>query len=83
VTRFASATNSTEAAKNAVRMFAAVALDFSSGFVRVHDGIGDIAWGGNTYYGIGQFGNIEAVTESIEILPRHIHRTEESAVGTS
>lgn len=72
MTRFASATNSTEAAKNAVRMFAAVALDFSSGFVRVHDGIGDIVWGGNTYYGIGQFGNIEVVTESIEIIARSI-----------
>jgi hypothetical protein len=72
MTRFASATNSTEAAKNAVRIFVAADLDFSSGHVRVHDGIGDIVWGGNTFSGIGQFGNIEVVGESIEIIARSI-----------
>jgi hypothetical protein len=75
VTRFASATNSTEAAKQAVRMFVAVALDFSSGVVRVHDGIGAISWGGNTYQGVGQFGSIEAVTESVEVIARPLSLT--------
>lgn len=75
MTRFASATNSTEAAKNAVRLFVAVDLDFASGHVRVHDGIGQIAWGGNTYEGIGQFGGIEAVSESTDVIARPLSLT--------
>jgi len=75
VTRFASATNSTEAAKQAVRMFVAVALDFSSGMVRVHDGIGAVTWGGNTYDGIGNFGGIEQVDESVEVIARPLSLT--------
>jgi hypothetical protein len=75
VTRFASATNSTEAAKQAIRIFVAVSLDFTSGVVRVHDGIGSISWGGNTYEGVGQFGGIEAVTESVEVIARPLSLT--------
>lgn len=75
MTRFVSATNSTESAKQAVRMFVGVALDFTSGFIRVHDGIGDISWGGNTFSGIGHLGQIETVSESIEIIARPIGLT--------
>lgn len=75
MTRFASTTNSTEAAKQSIRMFAAVALDFSSGVIRVHDGIGNITWGGNTYSGVGQLGSIEVVSESVEIIARAISLT--------
>lgn len=75
MTRFASATNSTESAKQAVRLFIAVDLDFASGHVRAHDGIGQISWGGNTFDGIGQFGSIEAVSESTDVIARPLSLT--------
>lgn len=75
MTRFASATNSTEAAKNAIRLFVAADLDFASGHVRVHDGIGQISWGGNTFDGIGSFGGIEAVNDSTDVIARPLTLT--------
>jgi len=75
VTRFADSANQTEAAKQSVKMFVAVALDFSSGFVRAHDGIGTITWGGNDYLRLGQFGGIEAAQESVEVISRAISLT--------
>jgi len=87
VTRFASATNSTEANKKAIRMFIAVALDFTSGMVRVHDGIGSISWGGNTYDGVGTLGGVEQVDESVEVIARPLSLTlsgvETSLVSTA
>jgi len=87
VTRFASATNSTEADKKAIRMFIAVALDFTSGMVRVHDGLGSITWGGNSYEGVGTLGGIEQVDESVEVIARPLSLTlsgvETSLVSTA
>jgi hypothetical protein len=75
VTRFVDANNATEAAKTAIRMFVAVSLDFTSGIVRAHDGIGPLTWGGNTYQGVGSFGGIETVEESVEIVARPLKLT--------
>lgn len=75
MTRFASATNSTEAAQRAIRIAIAAELDFASGFVRVHDGTGKIVIGGNDYLGLGEFGGIEAVEEDIEVIARPIKLT--------
>lgn len=72
MTRFADANNATEAAKANIRIFVAVALDFTSGVIRVHDGIGSITWGGNTYEGVGKFGSIETVDESAEVIARPV-----------
>ena len=63
-------------------MFLAVALDFTSGMVRVHDGIGSISWGGNTYDGIGTLGGVESVDESVEVIARPLSLTL-SGVDTS
>lgn len=75
MTRFADANNSTEAAKPSIRIFVAVAMDFSSGIVRVHDGVGDVTFGGNTYDGVGRLGSIEAVDESVEIIAKPLTLT--------
>jgi hypothetical protein len=63
-------------------MFIAVALDFTSGMVRVHDGIGTVTWGGNTYEGVGSLGGIEQVDESVEVIARPLSLTL-SGVDTS
>ncbi len=75
MTRFASSSNATEAAKVAVQIRLMVALDFASGFVRAHDGVGPIVFGGNTYTGIGVFGSIESVSEDIDVIARPLRMT--------
>jgi hypothetical protein len=68
-------------------MFIAVALDFTSGMVRVHDGIGSISWGGNTYDGVGTLGGVEQVDESVDVIARPLSLTlsgvETSLVSTA
>jgi len=44
-----------------------VELDFSSGFLRLHTGVGDVVMSGNTFQGVGRLGDIEAINESLEI----------------
>lgn len=47
-------------------------INFDSGAVRVHDGYGDITWGGNTWSGLGEFGGISRISEASDIGPRAI-----------
>lgn len=49
-----------------------VALAFPSGTVRVHNSVGTITWGGNDWLGVGAFGNIDAMEESIELVDNPI-----------
>ncbi len=72
MTRFVSSTNETEAAKAHVELRIFAELDFVSGFVRVHDGIGSLTFSGNTYTGLGQFGSVELVEESTELVARGV-----------
>ena len=48
-----------------------VELDFASGFVRVHSGVGDFVWGDKTFKGVGQFGKIIEIeeTEAVQANP--------------
>jgi hypothetical protein len=99
VSRIVSGDNAAEAAKVSVAMVVLAELDFSSGIVRVHDGVGDLTFsallrmedGDNlqteasenialegsseTFLGIGQFGGIDLVDESIEVIARSITLT--------
>ncbi len=75
MTRFVSSTNQTAAADFAVRMFIAADLDFASGHVYVHDGIGDISFGGHTYDGVGRFGGVKTVDEDVSITARSVELT--------
>lgn len=45
-------------------------LDFESGFVRAHNGIGTITWGGYDWLGVGTFGKVSPVEESAELSQR-------------
>jgi hypothetical protein len=42
-------------------------LDFPSGHVRVHSGIGTITWGGYDWLGVGTFGDVNGLEESAEL----------------
>jgi len=42
-------------------------LDFSSGFVRAHTGVGDLVYDGNTYLGVGAFGGIDGIGENSDL----------------
>lgn len=68
MSRFDSSTNEAASERPSVRIFVACDLDFASGHVRAHDGIGTLTWGGNDYLGVGQFGGIEIAEESIDLI---------------
>ena len=44
-------------------------LDFSSGIVRVHNGIGTYTWGGFDWLGVGDFGAVSALEEGSDVSP--------------
>ncbi len=75
MTRFVSSTNETEAAKVSVTLCLLAEFDLLTGFVRVHDGTGNLSFGGNTYYGIGQFGSVETIEESTDTVARGVRCT--------
>lgn len=99
MSRIVSGDNAAEADKPSVYMVVLAELDFSSGVVRVHDGVGELTFAGllrmedgdnlqtevpenisleaaaETFYGVGKFGGIDIVDESIEVIARSITLT--------
>jgi hypothetical protein len=75
VTRWASNTNETQAAKAATYLVTLCELNFDSGTIRVHDGAGPLSFGGNTYLGIGTYGSFDIVDENIDNVARGIRLT--------
>lgn len=57
----------TASQQDAITPIMMVALDFSSGFVRAHTGVGTIVYGGNSYLGVGTLGGISTVQETGEL----------------
>ena len=72
MTRVASSTNNTALQAQNIRLFIAADLDFVSGHVRAHDGIGDVTFSGNTYSGIGKFAGIDVAEESINVIAKPV-----------
>lgn len=54
---------------NTVRPIIFAELDFSSGVLYVHDGIGTYTWGGQDWLGVGNFGAISNIQEGAEVSP--------------
>jgi len=52
-----------------------VKLAFPSGTVYVHNGVGTHSFGGDDYLGVGAFGSIEAMEESLELNSRPLNLT--------
>ncbi len=72
MTRFVSSANQTAAEQQDVMIAVAVDLDFASGHVRAHDAIGTLQIGGFDYLGVGQFGSIDTVDESIDVIAKPV-----------
>jgi hypothetical protein len=66
--RFVSSANRTASERPSVRLFVAADLDFPSGHVRAHDGIGTMTFGGYDYEGVGRFGGIDLLEETIDLI---------------
>lgn len=58
-----------------VRLITFAELDFASGTLYVHDGIGTYTWGGNDWIGVGDFGGISSVEEGSEVSPYSLNLT--------
>lgn len=52
---------------SSISLILLAAFNFSSGYVRVWTGYGDLTWDGNTYSGVGDLGNIGNIEETAEI----------------
>lgn len=66
MTRDIDATSKAAAGSEVARVIALVLLDFASSAVRATSAPFDIAWGGDTYLGVGNFGKIAPVEEKAE-----------------
>jgi hypothetical protein len=72
VSRWVSATNQAFAEAQNVLMCLAADLDFASGAVRCHDGIGTIQINGQDYSGLGTLGTVDGLEESFEVIARPV-----------
>lgn len=68
MTWFTESANQTEAASEHVHMFIAVAMDFTSGFLRCWSGFGDLSFGGYTYTGTGNMGTVSVSPDHTRLL---------------
>lgn len=59
--------NTTEATAAITRPVIFVELDFDSGIVRANTTDRAIVWGGQTYYGVGNLGGIDKVSEDVSM----------------
>ena len=50
-----------------VRYVYLLKLELESGYVFIHNGIGKIEWDGDTYEGVGCFGNVSAIPEESDL----------------
>lgn len=69
MTRFVNSAAQTAAEAKHVVYAILVQLDLVSGFVRVFNGVGTLVFNGNTYSGIGQYGSIGTIGESVTFRP--------------
>lgn len=65
----------TALAEGTIRPVTLVRLDFASGIVAVHSGLGELAWNGDTYLGVGDLGRIDPIKESTDLRPYGVSMT--------
>ena len=58
-----------------LQMILIAEIDTDGGAIRVWTGAGDLAFDGNTYTGVGQFGSVTAIEETLELAARGISLT--------
>lgn len=75
MTAYASNTNQTANEQPHIEEVLFVEMDLPSGWIRVHTRIGNIVWGGNTYQGIGHFGQVGDIDEDAMLRPSGVQLT--------
>lgn len=65
----------TESKKESIRYVLMTRLDFASGIIAANTGVSTISFGGDDYLGVGNFGDISAVSENIASRPYSISLT--------
>lgn len=59
----------TQLESDTLRFVLFVKLEFDSGTIYLHNGIGTLTWGSNDWLGVGDFGSIEQIEEGTELSP--------------
>lgn len=58
-----------------VRPISLARLDFPGAVLAAHSGVGQIAWGGDTYWGVGSFGAVSSVRDAVGTQPSGVQLT--------
>lgn len=74
-TRTISAANEAEAAAGEVTPVIFANLDLTTGTVAAHTFVGSFTFGGDTYLGIGEFGSVEPIRETLAAKPVAVRLT--------
>ncbi len=75
MTRWANTPNETAAAASNTPLRLLVDLDFVSGMVYAHAGVGELVWNGNVYPGLGTYGGFQTVNEEAAVNPKPVTLT--------
>jgi hypothetical protein len=75
MTRWVSTLNDANASQQAIVLVTLAQINFLSGTLYVNDGFGTLSWGGNSYQGLGDYGQIDAVQESTEVVAKTLVMT--------
>jgi len=75
VTRWVNSANATAAAQNVFAMVTLADLNFASGTLYVHDGLGTLNFNGNAYQGLGQYGRVDAISEDLNNTAKPVQLT--------
>lgn len=72
MSRGLSSANATAIAARHIRPITFVELQFDSGTLRLHNGVGSYVWGGNTWLGAGSLASMSQVEESDALSPYRV-----------
>jgi hypothetical protein len=75
MTWYVSSTNQSTAEAVHVELVTLVAMDFPSGYLRLHTRIGTITFGTNDYLGVGKFGGVSEIDEDAQLRPAGVSVT--------
>lgn len=75
MTRWVSTLNDANASQQAIALVTLAQINFDSGTLYLNDGFGNLLWGGNTYQGLGDYGQIDAIQESTEVVAKTLVMT--------
>jgi hypothetical protein len=75
MTRWVSSLNDTAAGQRAVALVTLADLNFGSGTVYVNDGGTTLVYNSNTYLGVGQYGQVDAVMEDLQTTAKALQLT--------